>query len=129
VKNLGIEKQVIFIGQTKDIYKYLTNADIFVFSSLSEGFPNAVLEAMYAKLPIISYSFKAGINSILDGGKYGILVDLKNVKQLADKMKLLAENKTLREKYSKLSELRIKSFMDEKEYINKFLKILELKNE
>ncbi|MBI96385.1 hypothetical protein CL656_04500 [bacterium] len=122
--SLKINDKVQFVGAVKNIYNYLDVADIFVFSSLNEGFPNVILEAMYAELPIISYDFKAGINSILNGGEYGILIEKNNINNLSDAMLELAENEELRNKYSKLSKERIQKYSDSEKYINEFLRII-----
>ena len=50
--DLNIFNNVIFTGYTTDPFSYLNSSDVFVFSSLNEGFPNVVLEAMYFVLPI-----------------------------------------------------------------------------
>ena len=123
-KELEIQNHVEFVGQAKNVYYHLQKADIFVFSSLNEGFPNAVLEAMYAGLPIISYQFKAGITSILDGGKYGLLVNIHGVSALSQKMKELADDEGLRKKYSNLSKFRAKEYLNKTKYINDFLKYI-----
>lgn len=122
---LSIDNQVEFIGQVNDVYKYLNKADIFVFSSLTEGFPNVVLEAMYAGLPIISYKFKAGITSILDNGKYGILVDIHHIDALSSQMLTLATNVRIRQEYSKLSKQRSEKYTNKTKYVNDFIKILD----
>lgn len=123
-KELGIEDKVIFHGHQKDIIRFLTKADVFVFTSLNEGFPNVVLEAMYCGLPIISYQFKAGITTILENGKYGILVPLNDVDLFADKMIFLATNKTAMEKYKELSSKRIHHFTNKEAYIKKYNTII-----
>ena len=123
-KSLDIEDKVIFHGHQSNIAKFLSNADVFVFSSLNEGFPNVVLEAMYFGLPIISYKFKAGITTILDNGKYGILTPLKNVDLLAKKMKFLANDNENLTKYKALSYKRIAYFTNKKDYILKYNTII-----
>jgi glycosyltransferase involved in cell wall biosynthesis len=122
---LKIKEQVEFIGQTNDIYKYLRSADVFVFTSLTEGFPNVILEAMLSGLPIISYQFKAGITSILDNGKYGFLVTNGNIKKFADTMEKFINDQELIKKYSLLSLNRIRKYTDEKKYISDFLSIIK----
>ena len=122
--SLNIQKQVQFLGGVGNVHDYFTNADIFVFSSLNEGFPNVILEAMYAELPIISYHFKAGIKSILDNGKYGVLIEKSNIDKLSYAMDELSVNKNLQEKYSNLSKKRIKNYCDEKKYFNDFINII-----
>jgi len=125
-KELGIENKVLFHGHQKDIMQFLAKANAFVFTSLNEGFPNVVLEAMFCGLPIISYQFKAGITTILENGKYGILVPLNDVNLFADKMKSLANNKGELEKYSELSNKRIHHFTNKSEYIKKYNSIINI---
>lgn len=123
-KKLGIDDKVSFHGHQLNVSKYLSNSDVFVFSSLNEGFPNVILEAMHFGLPIISYKFKAGISTILDNGKYGILVPLGNVKTLADQMRSIYESPEKKEKFQKLSLKRIETFTDKNKFMNEFNKII-----
>ncbi|MDB2674521.1 glycosyltransferase [Flavobacteriaceae bacterium] len=117
---LKIDQKVIFHGHQSDIGIFLQNADVFVFSSLNEGFPNVILEAMYFGLPIVSYKFKAGISTILENGKYGVLVPLKDVDNLANEFREIVLNRSKFYKYQKLSKQRVKKFMDVQSYINKY---------
>jgi GalNAc-alpha-(1->4)-GalNAc-alpha-(1->3)-diNAcBac-PP-undecaprenol alpha-1,4-N-acetyl-D-galactosaminyltransferase len=117
---LEIDQKVIFHGHQTDIGMFLQKAHVFVFSSLNEGFPNVVLEAMYFGLPIISYKFKAGITTILENGKHGVLVPLNDVNELSRKMKILASDKKLRRKFERLSKARVKYFTKTENYIRKY---------
>lgn len=53
VKDMGIEKKVIFLGRRADISDLLSGMDCFLFPSVFEGFPNAVLEAQCSGLPCL----------------------------------------------------------------------------
>lgn len=53
IKELGIRQQVIMVGKTKNVSDYLSASDAFLFPSLFEGFPNAVLEAQTSGLPCL----------------------------------------------------------------------------
>jgi len=61
----GLDGEVIFLGFQNNPYKYLSKATVFAFSSLFEGFPNAMLEAMACGLPIISSDCHYGPREIL----------------------------------------------------------------
>ena len=54
VKDLWIEKSVIFAGFDKNPYKYLKNASMFCFTSLSEALPTVLIESLILKVPVLT---------------------------------------------------------------------------
>lgn len=54
VQDMGLEKQVIFLGQRNDVYHILKGMDFFVFPSLFEGLPFSLIEAQASGLPVFS---------------------------------------------------------------------------
>ena len=82
-EKLGIEKQVIFMGQRKDIPELLVAMDIFVLPSIKEGLPIALLEAMAARKPVIATRVGA-IAKVIENKDIGILVEPKNTNELRD---------------------------------------------
>ncbi len=72
-KELGIEDAVVFAGARDDVPSLLKLMDVFVLSSLSEGSPNAVLEAMAAGLPVVATDV-GGLPDMVIDGESGILV-------------------------------------------------------
>lgn len=100
VKTHQLEKKIYLLGSIKNPYKYISKADIFVLSSLHEGLPTVLIEALACGLPIISTNCETGPKEILGNGRYGILTKVANSSDLAEKMKYLANNEELREKYS-----------------------------
>ncbi len=121
---LGVKDRVRFLGHQSNPFQYMINADAFVFSSLNEGFPNVILEAMYCRLPVISYHFRSGISTILEEGKNGLLIELGNKEKLAEAMNQVIEDSTLRKHLSEQSEKTIKRFSDKLKYIDDFEKIV-----
>lgn len=90
-EKLGIEKQVIFMGQRKDIPELLVAMDIFVLPSIKEGLPIALLEAMAARRPVIATRVGA-IAKVIENKDIGILVEPKNTNELRDAiMNLLSD--------------------------------------
>ena len=63
---LGIEKDILFIGVQKNPFALLAKADVYALTSESEGFPNALIEAMACGLPCVSVNCKTGPAEILN---------------------------------------------------------------
>lgn len=70
VNCLGIEQQVHFLGFRNDINELCKVADIFVFPSLQEGLPVALMEAMAAELPVICSDIRGNSDLISKNGGY-----------------------------------------------------------
>ena len=58
IKRLGLENRVTITGFTKNVSKYLSEADMYVSASTVEGLPFNILEAMEASLPIVASNIK-----------------------------------------------------------------------
>ena len=80
-EELGISAKVRFLGARSDIPEVLNALDIFVLPSLSEGMPNAVLEAMACSLPVVATRV-GGIPELIEDGNTGILVPSEDERQL-----------------------------------------------
>ena len=100
-RQLGVLDRIIFLGKVKNLDKVYAEARIFVIPSRSEGFPNALCEAMAAGMPCISFDFIAGPRDIITPGVDGYLVADGNTKELAEKILFLIENPAVREKIGK----------------------------
>lgn len=114
IKKLRINKNVLITGYVKNIYSYLRNSDIFLFSSFYEGFGYSIIEAMSCGLPIIATNSPSGPSEILEDGKYGILIPMKDEKKFIFNIKKLINNPRVYEKYSKLSLIRSSHFSEAK---------------
>ena len=74
---------VKIINYTKNPFPVLKNADIFILTSLYEGLPNVILEALVLKKPVISTNCQTGPREILENGKNGTLFKVGDYKSLA----------------------------------------------
>jgi glycosyltransferase involved in cell wall biosynthesis len=83
---LGIQESVIFLGHRHDIPEVLKAYDVFVLSSVAEGLPGALLEAMATGLPVIA-SRVGGVPEILNNSELGTMVSPRSVDELASAMK------------------------------------------
>lgn len=74
--DLGVGHLIDMPGFTENPYAYMANARLFVLSSRWEGSPNVLTEAMVLGTPVVSTDCPSGPKEILDGGRYGPLVEM-----------------------------------------------------
>ncbi len=96
-KKINLEDKVIFLGHINynDLPKYYSTADIFVRPALSEGFGNVFVEAMAAGVPVIGTSV-GGIPDFLKDRETGLFCEVRNPKNIAQKIREILENDNLR---------------------------------
>ena len=97
IEKLRLVSNVCLLGQRDDIPELMSAADIFVLSSLWEGLPGVVLEAMASGLPVVSTNV-GGVSELVVENETGFLVPPKNPQLLAEaieRMLLLPENQRL----------------------------------
>lgn len=95
-KELGIDKNVIFLGFRKDIPELCNAADISAFPSRIEGLGLAGIEAMAAGVPLISSNVHGILDYVIDG-KTGFACNPEDVDGFARAIDTLANDKALRE--------------------------------
>lgn len=78
----GVERNVGFLGRRSDVAALLGLSDVFVFSSLGEGLPLVVLEAMAAELPVVSFRLP-GLDGVIEPGVHGFQVEPRDADALA----------------------------------------------
>ncbi len=95
-----LRDKVHLIGKVyqENIIEYYQNADLFVLSSISEGLPVVLMEAMAAQLPVIGTNI-TGIPEIIEEGNTGFMVDPGNDQELHKKIRCLMEDEALRIKF------------------------------
>jgi glycosyltransferase involved in cell wall biosynthesis len=89
INQMGLKERVELTGSIKDVGHYYSSSRIFAFTSSSEGFPNAVGEAMAAGLPVVAYDCVAGPSEIIKDGVNGFLIPLFNDELYAIKLQTL----------------------------------------
>ncbi|NLZ00517.1 MAG: glycosyltransferase [Pirellulaceae bacterium] len=84
VAQRGLEQHVCFLGRQANPLPLVRQADLFCIPSLFEGMPNALLEAMACRTPVLAADCPTGPREILDGGRFGRLVPPADPAALAD---------------------------------------------
>lgn len=115
IEELHMEDRVEMLGFQANPYNYMDAYDVLVLSSDYEGFPNVLLEAILCDMIVIATDCKTGPSEILgasgmlDGFKIGdlelfnvgVLTPVNDVEQLSEAMRIIVQNKPLRDKMRK----------------------------
>lgn len=126
VKEYMLEENVVFLGKKKreDIYDELRETDIFIFSSLSEGFGLVIAEALMLRIPVVTSNIPV-MKEIVVQGKNGIICDLEVNKYV----EAILEIKKNLKQYKKNTKIYFnENFFVEnmsKNYINLYKKLLK----
>lgn len=108
VKENSLDQYVNFLGQRNDILSILKITDIYVASSLREGLPVNILEAMYMNLPIIAMDNR-GHRELIKNQINGFLIN--SYEELIDKILLLDSNKEIINKMKQENKVMVKKYL------------------
>ncbi len=121
---LGIAAQVRFLGVRQDVPGLLAAADLFVLPSRSEGMPNALLEAMAAGLPVVSFNV-GGVGEVLSHGQTGLLVPPEDVDGMSRAMQSLLESEQERRRLGAAAQECIRSQHTLESMCGKYARLFE----
>ena len=93
IKKNNLSNNVQILNNINNSLPYIRHSDLYVSTSIYEGFPNVLLESVVLNLPIISTYFKSGLSEILLYGKGGLIVKSNNPKNLSNKIIYYFANK------------------------------------
>ncbi|MDQ7014932.1 MAG: glycosyltransferase family 4 protein [Gammaproteobacteria bacterium] len=96
VQQLGITDNVIFAGHVDDMQSAYDAMEIEAICSHREGLPNALLEAMLNEIPVISVAV-GGVPDVVEDEQGGIIINNRDPKKFARKLKHLIESAELRQ--------------------------------
>ncbi len=92
IQELRLEGRIKLCGHTTDPWSVMARAQLFALTSVYEGFPNAMLEAMALGLPAVAYDCNSGPRDLTDGGRVGLLVPPGDEVALAQTLRDLADD-------------------------------------
>jgi glycosyltransferase involved in cell wall biosynthesis len=84
IGRLQLERDVYLPGFVRNPFAWMRHARVLVSSSLTEGCPNALMQALACGTPVISTDCVGGSGEILEGGKWGQLVPVGNANAIAE---------------------------------------------
>jgi glycosyltransferase involved in cell wall biosynthesis len=94
VQSLGLGDAVLLLGLRKDVDHLLHAADAFLLTSISEGIPLTVIEAMAAGLPVVATDV-GGVREVVLHGESGFLTPAKDAAAIAERLRQLAQQPVL----------------------------------
>lgn len=111
-QKLGVSDSVSFMGYQTNPYKYVANADLYVCSSLSEGFSTAATEALIVGTPVCAVEVSGMKEMLGENNEYGIVTD-NDEEALYQGLKRLLDDPALLAHYQKQAALRGQDFSTE----------------
>ena len=126
IRELNLEKNIIYLGFRDDVYKIMQKSDLLIMPSLSEGMPNVVVEALSIGLPCLLSDIIAHRDVMGDG--YGdCFFDPYDVEELRDRISNFLENETMKEFLAHEGKIIARKYLPEKmveSYKNYYMEII-----
>lgn len=105
-RRVGLEERMHFPGLRRDAPRLMAAFDVFMLSSIYEGLPVAVLEAMALARPIVAMRV-GGLPGVVQDGRHGYLVDPDDPEALADRVLHLLRNPPIRQAMGEAARARV----------------------
>jgi len=121
IDKLNLADNIFLLGIKSNPFDYLKNAQIFSFVSTSEGFPNALGEAMAAGCACLSFNCITGPSELIDDAKNGFLIPVGNHELYIEKLKLLMLDEKIRNRLSVAAIEKIKQYYNVENIAEKYL--------
>ncbi|MBN2406644.1 MAG: glycosyltransferase [Elusimicrobia bacterium] len=118
IERFKLQGSIDLPGFKENVYSYIKGSEIFVLSSLWEGLPNVLLEAMACGKPVISTEYSESVHELIRDGENGFIVPKEDPQALADAICRLLSDRALSERFSrenkkKSGEYRAETVVDE----------------
>ena len=118
----GLEEKILFLGRRNDVNELMQISDMYLMSSLWEGFPYVIVEALANGLPIISTDVGGISEAVLDN-ENGFIVDVENKNEFIEKINFLYNEHSIRKKFR----MNGMKYFNENFSIEKMFKLIESK--
>jgi glycosyltransferase involved in cell wall biosynthesis len=122
IQVLQLTNDVQLLGFSDNPYAYMKHADVFVLSSILEGLPTVLIEAMALGTPIVATDCESGPKEILSAAHYGSLVPIQNPEALAS-----AIDETLRQPRKRVEQTKMLPYTVE-EATTRYLRLAKIES-
>jgi glycosyltransferase involved in cell wall biosynthesis len=107
-QRLNVAGHIVFLGFINDIVAFMNSIDIFILTSLWEGFGYVITEAMLCHKPVVAFNVSSN-PELIEDSKTGFLAEFNNIPDFTRKLTLLINDNDLRVKQGKQGHIRVKS--------------------
>lgn len=120
VAEYQLEEYITFTDFKENASSLLPQFDVFVMTSVREGGPTSVLEALYKKVPVVSTRVGV-VSEAIEDGKNGFIAEVGDYNELANKIEILLNDEALKESFKEISYQKfLDNFTTEKLGVNTF---------
>lgn len=122
IHTLQLQNHVFLLGKKnkQEVNEWINNSDIFLLTSVYEGIPNVVLEAMAMELPVVTTNC-GGVDEVIEHGKDGYIAPLYDVDKIAELMETIMNNKNLATELGKNARVKILNSYTLQRQVNVFI--------
>src|SRR5262249_1496011 len=123
-RRLGLTARVRFLGLRTDVARLLPAADVFLLTSISEGIPLTLIEAMAARLPIVSTNV-GGVSEVVEDGVTGLLAPSGDADELSRQVLRLIAEPALRRELGERGRARAETHFSERQMLVAYAELYE----
>lgn len=124
ITSLGLRDTVSMLGTRRDVNAMLSASDIFLLTSVSEGIPVTILEAMAAGVPVVATEV-GGVPELVDDGVTGFLAPASDSAALADSIVRLCASAELRRSVAERARQRVASDFSQSTMIDEYARLYQ----
>ena len=110
VKELGLDRQIFFMGPRNDVQNFYSSAILSIHSSPAEGLPTVLLESMLYGVAIVATDSPPGVTEILKNDRYGMRCAIGDPEDMAEKINIMLKDNEKRLYYIEQGIKRIQDF-------------------
>lgn len=124
IDNCSAGEYIILEGYYDNVYQQIVNSDIFIMTSLYEGMPNSLIEAMCMGFPVISSDCPSGgPKELIIHGENGLLFKNNDEKDLVKQLRLVLNDEIKKEKLGK-NALKLNNELNEEIIVKKWINLV-----
>ncbi|EAH6126629.1 glycosyltransferase family 4 protein [Campylobacter jejuni] len=126
IQDKKLEHSIILSPFNQNIEEEYLKASIYVMASHFEGFGMVLAESANYAIPSIAFDINTGPSDIIDNEKSGFLIEDGNLQEFADKLKILMQDESLREKFGKNAKEKMQKDFSQEFVIQKWNETISL---